>query len=171
MRTRMKILLISAASALGIAAGAAGLHAAASERGFHHGGFGKHRGMEMVCTQGEDRLEDIVTFAQVRLDIRDDQQAQWDAFADAVRKGGQELLTACGSMETLRGGDAPARLAEMESIMEKALTATRTIRGAFDPLYAVLDEDQRATVERLTKRHRHGHHDFDRGEDAEPKKG
>lgn len=171
MKKRMKILLISATAAIGIAGGAAGIHAATSEGGFHQAGFGKHRGMEMVCTQGEDRLGDIVAFAQFRLDIRDDQKPQWDAFARAVQEGGAELLTACDSMETLHGGMAPERLAEVEGIMEKALSATRRIRGAFDPLYAVLDEDQRATVERLTK-HRHGHHGgYDGDGEMERKKG
>ncbi len=48
--------------------------------------------------------------------------------------------------------------------MEKALGALKQIRTSFDPLYAVLDEDQKATLERLTRRGHHGHHDDDRDE-------
>ncbi|ANK82917.1 MAG: hypothetical protein TEF_20500 [Rhizobiales bacterium NRL2] len=169
MKTRMKILLISAVSAIGVAAGAAGIAAATSDGAFSHAGWGKHRGAELVCSQGEERLEDVVAFARFRLDIRDDQMTEWNAFAEAVRTGGDELLTTCERLDALQEGDAPARLAEVEMLMEKALGATRRIRGAFDPLYAALDEDQRATVERLT-RHRHGrHHGYGDGETEEKK--
>ena len=121
--------------------------------------------MHMVCNQGEERLEDIVTFAEIRLDITDGQKPQWNAFAEAVRTGGRDLLTACDQMETLRTGNAPARLAEMETIMEKGLGAIKGIRTAFDPLYATLDDDQKATIERLT--HHRGHHHGDRDRDGE----
>jgi hypothetical protein len=161
MKRRYKILLISAASAIGIAGVAAGLQAASG--GFEDARWGKHRGMHMVCSQGEERLEDVVTFAEIRLDIRDDQRARWDAFATAVRDGGRQMLTACDRMETLRSGMAPERFAEVEEIMEDALAATRSIRATFNPLYAALDEEQKATVERLTKHHRHR----DDGEDRD----
>jgi protein CpxP len=158
MTRRMKIILISAAASLGIAGAAAGLSAATSE-GWDHARYGgKHRGMHMVCAQGEERLEDVVTFAEIRLSITDAQKPQWNAFTEAVRTGGAQMLKACDRMDTLRTGTAPARFAEVEEIMEDALAATKSIRAAFDPLYVVLDDDQKATVERLTK-HRHGHHD------------
>lgn len=167
MTRRMKIILISAAASLGIAGAAAGLSAATSG-GWEHAGYGgKHRGIHMVCSQGEERLEDVVTFAEIRLSITDEQKAQWNAFAEAVRTGGAQMLTACDRMETLHNGKAPERFAEVEEIMEDALAATRSIRAAFVPLYAVLDEDQKATVERLTK-HRRGYHNGmhkDRGPD------
>lgn len=157
MTRRMKIILISAASAIGIAGAAAGLSAATSE-GWEHARYGaKQHGIHMVCSQGEERLEDVVTFAEIRLSITDAQEPQWNAFAEAVRTGGAQMLTACDRMETLRTGTAPERFAEVEEVMEDALAATKSIRMAFDPLYAVLDADQKATVERLTK-HRHGRH-------------
>lgn len=168
MNRPLKYLLVTAASAIGIAGVAGGIYAASAD-GFKYAGYGKHRAMHMVCTQGEDRLEDIVTFANIRLDIRDDQKAEWDAFATAVQDGGKKLLTACDRMDTLRGGMAPERLAEVEQIMENALAATKSIRLAFNPLYAVLDDEQKATVERLTK-HRHGRHhggDHDRDDEKE----
>ena len=172
MKNRMKVLLISATAALGIAGAAAGLSAATAGYGFDKArfGHGHHGGMHMVCNNGEERLDDIVAFAEIRLDIRDDQRDEWNAFAEAVRTGGQQMLTACDRMETLRTGKAPERFAEVEEIMESALAATRTIRAKFDPLYAVLDEEQKATVERLTHKgprgghHRGGHGDGPRGE-------
>lgn len=165
MTRRMKIILISAAASLGIAGAAAGLSAATSN-GWEHAGYGgKHRGIHMVCSQGEERLEDVVTFAEIRLSITEAQEPQWNAFADAVRTGGAQMLTACDRMETLHTGNAPERFAEVEEIMEDALAATRSIRAAFDPLYAVLDEDQKATVERLTKHRRHRGMHKDHGPD------
>lgn len=166
MNRRLKITLMSVVAALGITGGAAVLHAQSGD-GWHHkaGMGGQHRGMHYVCENGSERLEDVITFADIRLGIRDDQQATWDTFATSVREGGKELLTACDSMDVLRGGSAPERLAEMEGIMEKALGAMKQIRTSFDPLYTVLDEDQKATLERLTH-HRHGrhHNDDDRDE-------
>lgn len=166
MTRRMKIILISAASAIGIAGAAAGLSAATSS-GWEHAGYGKHgrhHGMHMVCNQGQDRLEDVVTFAEIRLSITDAQKPQWEAFANAVRDGSAQLLTACDRMDALHEGPAPARFAEVEKIMEDALAATKSIRSAFDPLYTVLDDDQKATVERLTTHPRHrGQHHEDRG--------
>ncbi len=171
MNKRLKIMLVSAVAALGVTGGAAVLHAQSSDGFRHHARMGGHHGgMQFVCTQGEDRLEDVITFADIRLGIRDDQQAAWDTFAASVRDGGKELLTTCDRMDVLRGGTAPERLAEMEGLMEKALGSLKQIRTSFDPLYAVLDEDQKATLERLTHhRGHHGHGDDDR--DDMPRKG
>lgn len=169
MNRRTKITLISAAAAIGLTAGAAALQAA-SNGGFEKARFGgmHHGGMHFVCNDGEERLEDFITFARIRLDIRDEQQTEWQAFADAVRSGGRDLLTACDSMDTLRTGAAPERLAEMETIMEKGLGALKGIRTAFDPLYATFDDEQKATVERLTHRR---HHHFDEQDGDEERKG
>jgi len=165
MNKRLKIMLISAVAALGVTGGAAVLHAQSSDGYRHHARMGgQHGGMSFVCTQGEERLEDVITFADIRLGIRDDQQATWDTFAASVRDGSKEMLTACDRMDVLRSGTAPERLAEMEGLMEKALGALKQIRTSFDPLYAVLDEDQKATLERLTH-HRGGHHGRDGDDD------
>ena len=171
MNKRLKIMLVIAVAAVGITAGAAALHAQSGDGYGHHARMGgQHGGMMYVCSNGEERLEDVITFADIRLGIRDDQQATWDTFAASVRDGGKQLLTACDSMDVLRGGTAPERLAEMEGLMEKALGAMKQIRTSFDPLYAVLDEDQKATLERLTHHRRHhGHDDDDR--DEMPRKG
>lgn len=171
MNKRLKIMLVSAVAAVGITAGAAALHAQSGDGYGHQARMGGHHGgMKYVCSNGEERLEDVITFADIRLGIRDDQQATWDTFAASVRDGGKQLLTACDSMDVLRGGTAPERLAEMEGLMEKALGAMKQIRTSFDPLYAVLDEDQKATLERLTHhRGHHGHGDDDR--DDMPRKG
>ncbi len=167
MNRPLKIVLVSAASVLSVigAVGVAGGIYAASAGGFEHAGYGgKHRGMHMVCSQGEDRQQDIVTFAEIRLSITDAQQPQWDAFTKAVTEGGKQMLTACDRMEALHGGNAPERLAEVEEIMEDALATTKSVRAAFNPLYEVLDDEQKATVERLTK-HRHGRHHRDHDDD------
>jgi len=180
MNRRLKITLMSVVAALGITGGAAVLHAQSSDGFRHHVKMGgQHHGMHYVCENGTERLEDVITFADIRLSIRDDQQATWDTFAASVRDGGKELLTACDSMDVLRGGNAPERLAEMEGIMEKALGALKQIRTSFDPLYAVLDEDQKATLERLTHHRRGGHHgdhekrhgDHEERRGEEPRKG
>ncbi len=68
---------------------------------------GHHGGMKYVCSNGQERLEDVIIFADIRLGIRDDQQAAWDTFAASVRDGGKELLTACDSMEVLRAARRP----------------------------------------------------------------
>lgn len=169
MNKRLRIMLISTVAALGVTGGAAMLHAQTSDDFRHHARMGGHHGgMKYVCSNGEDRLEDVITFADIRLGIRDDQQATWDTFAASVREGGKELLTTCDRMDVLRGGTAPERLAEMEVLMEKALGSLKQIRTSFDPLYAVLDDDQKATLERLT-RHRRGHHGHDRDDDDQRK--
>ncbi|MDF1722385.1 MAG: Spy/CpxP family protein refolding chaperone [Minwuia sp.] len=167
MNRRLKIMLIGVVAAMGITGGAAVLHAQSGDGWKHDARMGGHHGgMKYVCENGSERLDDVITFADIRLGIRDDQQATWDSFAASVRAGGQDLLSACDSMDVMRGGNAPERLAEMEVIMEKALGALKQIRTSFDPLYTVLDEDQKATLERLTHR-RHGRYDDDDDHDRD----
>ncbi|MEC9347971.1 MAG: Spy/CpxP family protein refolding chaperone [Pseudomonadota bacterium] len=165
MNRRLKIVLISAAAAVGLTAGAAALTAQVGGfggHGMHMARYAGHAGMRHMCgPEGAERIEDFITFGEIRLKIRDDQRAQWNAVAEALRTGGRDMLTTCERMDVLRGGTPPERLAEVETVMEKGLAAMKGIRAAFDPLYAVLDDDQKATLERLTHRGRHHHMDDD----------
>lgn len=176
MNRRLKIVLIGAAAAVGLTAGAAALTAQVGGfggHGMHMARFAGHGGMRHMCgPEGPERVEDFITFGEIRLKIRDDQRDEWNAVAEALRTGSKEMLTTCDRVDVLRGGTPPERLAEVEMLMEKGLGAMKGIRTAFDPLYAVLDADQKATLERLTRRGRH-HMDDDDDESGKemPRKG
>lgn len=125
-----------------------------------HGG-GRHHGRHGGPMMDEAHIEAGLAFLRTRLAITDAQQPSWDALADVVRSEVERLRPEIEAMREMHRGEgepapAPERLAAMENTMQEAIAAFGAVRTAFEPLYEVLDDEQRAMVDELLQRGPHG---------------
>lgn len=120
--------------------------------GHHHRG-----GLARLCgPERAERVEDAIAIAERRLAITEAQRPAWAALADELRRGSQTVGRACDDVtRTDASTNAPARLARAESAMATGLEVVRAVRPRFEALHAMLDDNQRATLDRLMARRAH----------------
>jgi hypothetical protein len=111
-----------------------------------------HSGMAQACDRDFTAL---VADGKAHLAITAEQQATWAAFTASLDRTSDRLKTLCGDMTALPA-TAPEALALAETATVAGLEAIRDVRPAFDALYAVLDDEQRAIINEHMARHR-GH--------------
>jgi len=110
-----------------------------------------HAGMMALA----DRVEGRIAFLRAELRITDAQQAQWNAFAAALRAGADSIRGARGPaapMTTAPTG-ALALLDQHQRTLTARLEAIRAVRPALEQLYAVLSDEQKATLDQLAPMH------------------
>lgn len=96
-----------------------------------------------------DRVDGRLAFLKTELGIRDDQSAQWDTFAAALRNNAENHNGLMRSMmEGLSDDDyadktLPERLSEHEGFMQARLEQIKEMRAAVETLYGVLDDTQK----------------------------
>lgn len=96
-------------------------------------------------------VEGRLAFLKTELKITPAQEPQWTRFADVVRS------TAKAAQETkspmMQGGakasTAPDRLARYEMALAARLETVRALKGAFDPLYGTLSDEQKKAADEL----------------------
>lgn len=168
-----KVVVIIAASAVGLTLAVSGLKAMqtppqdgqsvsspdfihlASRAGWGRGGQG--RAFEHICGEERDeRLTQMVAFVESFVDFTPEQIGAWQGLVDALRGGSETVGESCANLSPLpEGASAPERLAQFEMVASTGLDVLRQVRPAFDDLYAVLDDDQRAALDGLiNRRHR-----------------
>jgi LTXXQ motif family protein len=159
------LILLGVAIAAGTALLVTGLRAADGRpgdggpmlAGWHGGGHGPGRFAERLCSDERDTmLEDRLSFVESFARFTDAQQPAWQQLTAAVRAGSGTVGEACAQFETLQEqAQAPARMAQVELVLSTALEVVQEVRPAFDDFYAVLDEDQKAALDKMANRHRH----------------
>lgn len=103
-----------------------------------------------------DRLEGRIAFVRAELRIADNQQAQWNAFADALRAAARQVREARAPAAPGAASPPPgltARLDQYQRALTVRLEAVRSIRPTLEQLYAVLTDDQKSTLEQLAPMH------------------
>ena len=101
------------------------------------------------------RVGGRLAFIKTELAIRDDQTAEWDAFAAMVRENAENHNGLMQSMMERMWGDGyadtplPQRLKEHEGFMTARLAQIQDMRAAVEALYAVLDEDQKKSADEI----------------------
>ena len=99
-------------------------------------------------------VEGRIAFLRAELGITPAQEAQWNAFAEAMRASAQAMADMHGQMmPMMQGGPQavplPQRLELHERMMASHLEALRRVRAAAGPLYAALDDRQKRTADTL----------------------
>jgi hypothetical protein len=163
------IVLLGAAIAVGTALLVTGLSAADDEAaffdngrsgqlmlaGWRHGWHGGHHGRfaEHVCSDARNEiLEERLAFVESFVDFTDEQEPAWQQLTAAIRAGSAKVGEACAALEA-PDPTAPAHLARVELILSTGLDIVQQVRPAFDQFYAVLDDDQKAALDKLVSRH------------------
>jgi hypothetical protein len=165
------VVLLGMAIAAGTALLVTGLRAADDETGlfrdgrpghlmlagWRHGwhGGGRGRFAELVCSDARDEmLEDRVAFVESFVDFTDEQQPAWQQLTAAIRAGSARVGEACVEVEALDTPEtAPGHLGRLELILSTGLEIVQEVRPAFEQFYAVLDDDQKAALDKLASRH------------------
>ena len=97
-----------------------------------------------------EHVEGRLAFLRTELKVTPQQEAQWNAFADAFRAVAKSAKDA---MQQMMGGERPSsaaqRLERYERMLSFRLDAVRTVRAAFDPLYAALSDEQKKVADDL----------------------
>jgi len=118
--------------------------------GGYHGGGDCGAGHAQVMTG-------MVAQTQDMLALTDAQKAPWDALSQAVTGAAASMSESCKAA----GGDqatasAPQALDRYQAMVEARASALKTIRPAFDAAYAVLTDEQKATLDGFMSNHGSG---------------
>lgn len=168
------VVVVAAASAVGITLAVTGLQAMqkiapadqsissaelihfGSRQGWGRGGDA--RAFERICGEERDeRLAQMVTFIESFVDFTPEQIGAWQGLVDSLRDGSATVGQSCANLAPLpEDASAPERLAQVELVASTGLDILRLVRPAFDDLYAVLDDDQKAALDGLINRRRGG---------------
>ncbi len=152
MKKRMKYSL---ATLIGISAMTMGsAHAFGGPHGYHNGmGFGgcqKHRfwNSDDCQTQMKERLDE----AKQKIEITDGQEPAWQRFSEMLTAEAEKHQK---QMETMRNSNGSGQNMDQRiAIMEERLEGMKQVAQAYKDLEAVLDDDQKATVEKMMQSRR-----------------
>jgi hypothetical protein len=163
------IVLLGAAIAVGTALLVTGLSAAGDEaaffgsgrsgqlmlagwrHGWHGGGHGRFA--EHLCSDSRDEiLEERLAFVESFVDFTDEQEPAWQQLTAAIRTGSAKVGEVCAELEAT-DTTATAHFARVELMLSTGLDIVEGVRPAFEQFYAVLDDDQKAALDKLVSRH------------------
>ncbi len=103
-----------------------------------------------------EHVEGRLAFLKAELKITPEQAPQWGKFAEAyravaakARERMQQMMQGGQAGADTAAATAPERLDRHERMLADHLDALRTIKAAFDPLYAVLGDEQKKTADQL----------------------
>lgn len=117
--------------------------------GMDHGAKGEGGGMMMkhLCRPGE-HVEGRLAYLKAELKLTDAQTPAWNAFADAFRTSAQKVAQYCASMKDHEhAGGMLQQLGAMERNMTAHLEFVRAVKGAAEPLFGVLTDEQKKLAE------------------------
>lgn len=127
-------------------------HESEGHDGKEHGGKEHGGGMMMkhMCRPGE-HIDGRLAYAKAELKLTDAQTPQWNAFAEAYRTSAQKVGQYCASMKDQMAKGMPSGILQQLGMMERNMTAhlefVRTVKGAAEPLFAVLTDEQKKIAE------------------------
>lgn len=105
-----------------------------------------------ICNAMVGHVEGRLAYLKTELKITNAQEALWNSYAAAARDNANAMLAHCNAMMSQRGASSatlPDRLDQHVQLMEAQLDAVRAMNKALRPLYAVLSDSQKRTVDQL----------------------
>ena len=99
-----------------------------------------------------EHVEGRIAFLKAELGITPAQEAQWNAFADAIRKSAAAHKAMHDRMQGMRSGAPstwPEGLRRHREMLAARLDAVAALEAAAAPLYGVLGEEQKTRADRL----------------------
>lgn len=123
----------------------------------HHEMFGP---MGRICSAKEPLSQHMLDRLQREIKPTDAQKPEFEALKVALTSAEATLKASCPADPASVDHTPPAMLAGMEQHLTAMLNAVKTVRPAFDALYAKLDEKQRDALRWSSpfgwEPHRHG---------------
>jgi LTXXQ motif family protein len=159
-----KIMAAAVVAGLGVAATAAIAQQAATPAGAPAGDHKdwKHEHHGMMPSQ---MVEARLAYIKTALQITPNQSAQWNAFADVLRKQAKardaKVTEMRAKWEQHKDGDAKPDLVARMEMRQKMLTEASANVGEYiavlKPLYASLSDTQKEIAPQVLGHHGHGH--------------
>jgi predicted lipid-binding transport protein (Tim44 family) len=115
--------------------------------GMMQGGMGG-----MMPTMHLQHVEGRIAVLKAEIKITPTQEPRWNNFSEAVRSAARKSQAVMQPMMTMRAGTpstAPEHLVHHEMMLTSQLDAVRTIKVAFEPLYATLSDEQKKLADQL----------------------
>jgi len=133
-----------------------GIHLAHGGGWFRHRGAGQHFGFLCDADARQEWLDARLGLVESFAEFNPEQAAAWTAFTDAVRTASGRMDELCEQAHpTERPDSAPERLARAETFLAAGLAVVQEVRPSFERLYATLNDEQKAALDRMTTgRHR-----------------
>jgi hypothetical protein len=95
-------------------------------------------------------VEGRIASLKAALKITDAQAPQWNRFAEALRTAGKSMNGMFEQMmQPSTAATLPAGLERQEKMLTAHLNSVKTLREAADPLYAVLNDEQKKVADGL----------------------
>jgi hypothetical protein len=123
-------------------------HGKSGMGGMDHDGGGMGGMMRQMLCGVTEHVEGRLAYLKAELKLTDQQQAAWNTFAEAYRATTQKTAKVCAAMDAA-GPDHSmhqgvlGHLAMMDHHMSDHLDSVRGLKGALEPLFAILTEDQK----------------------------
>jgi LTXXQ motif family protein len=109
--------------------------------------------MQVMMGQGmAGHVEGRIAFLKTELKITDAQMPLWNAVADAMRVNAKEMAGMMPMMQSMmqqQSSTLPEKLATREKTITAHLEAFRKFKTAVEPLYAILNDEQKKTADQL----------------------
>lgn len=103
------------------------------------------------CALLQDHGEHLTLLAGRMLDLNDAQKAALAPIANSLNELGDQMRPVCESQPT----NLPERIAAMDAALSLASSSLTAMRADVDAFYASLDDQQRLTLDEMTKHRRH----------------
>jgi len=123
----------------------------------------EHRYADRAFSRPTERVEARLAYVKTALKINDAQQAQWDAYANLVRKNAQDREQRIKSRQSGEAGRAPRqqtgaieRLERAQSFHAEAVTRINQLLSVEKPLYTALSPEQQKIADVVLNPHRRG---------------
>jgi len=126
----------------------------------HHGMMGGMMGggrSGFICGKMIAHIEGRLAFLKTELKITPEQEALWNAYADAVRANAKTIGERCTAMMGMMGQGGgkrtslPERLDAQEQFMMARLDVLRAVGKTLKPLYAALSDEQKQLADQFIK--------------------
>jgi DNA anti-recombination protein RmuC len=160
--------LLSIGLSSGFAVNAQTGTAPADQPSAHHG-MRQHDG-KRAFTKPSERVEARLAYIRTALKITDAQQAQWNAFAEALRNqarsADQRMQEFRAQREQSASRERPTAIARLEREQQQHAASVTRINERLAvqrPLYAALSAEQKAIADELLAPRRHHGNRFGRG--------
>ena len=137
---------------------AGGAVMATAQNAMHHPPFAPMGPLGRVCESDKPLSPDLIRRMGHAIKPTDAQKTEFDALSAALDSAEKTVKASCPADHETMDHSPSAMLAHMEQHLTAMLSAVKTVRPAFDALYAKLDDRQRDALRWSMPFIMHEHH-------------
>ncbi len=123
------------------------------------GPMGPHGDMGRMCMDMDAKMAAKSAYAEVKLSLTDAQKVEFKALNQAMKTAGEPMKKLCAEQSATPATtmSPPARMAQMQKMMEARVFGMSKVIPAMTKFYDSLTPDQKKVADAMMNDH-HGHH-------------